>query len=62
MNAQKSAREPIKSQEVTPEQPLTPNFSSIPGANNENFDFDVWAGAVRQQMLEVLHKRDDRRS
>lgn len=62
MNVHSSASQPIKSQEITPEHPLKPNFSHIPGTNNDNFDFDVWAVAVRQQMLEVLHKREDRRS
>ena len=37
--------------------PITPTWAK---GSREDFDFDLWAAAVRQQMIEALRKRGER--
>jgi hypothetical protein len=37
------------------------SFEGFSNSNDENFNFDLWAVAVRQQMLAALKKREGHR-
>lgn len=63
MNAKNTARTHIQNQQTGKElRNFTHNSNGVTSSSNDDFNFEAWAVAVKQQMIAVLHKKEYRRS